>query len=275
MIHIFTLNWNGKDKMNELYHSFNELNKNFDYLWHIKDNNSTDGSIELIESWNDKNINLIKYPHNNDNFSQGMNYLFNISKPKDGDLILLLNNDIVFKQKDDLIKMMSYFKNKDVGIVGCKLLFKDTDLIQHGGVVFNEQLRMPIHFGLRQKDSKDFSYDREFQVVTGAVLMIRKECYENIHTNKSGNKGMDESFIWAFDDVDACLSVKYKQNKKVIYCGSTKIFHEESASLKKNPVNKMFMNHNVYNLLNKWGKTYHTDKIKYMTNSKYNLYLNK
>jgi len=271
MIYIFTLNWNGEDKLKELYNSFNSLNKEFDYTWYIKDNNSTDGSVKYLESLNDDKLKIIKHPHNNDSFAYGMNYLFKLSNPKDNDLVLLLNNDIVFSGKNDLNHMISYFNDKSVGIVGCKLLFKNTDLIQHAGVVFHDRLRTPMHFGLKQKDSEFFSLDREFQAVTGAVMLIKAETYKNIRNNLSGQHGMDEDFVWAFDDVSACLNVKYKQNKKIICVGNTKIFHEESATLKKNPVNKLFLNQNLAHLFSKWSKIYHTDMSKYI-NPKYNLY---
>lgn len=272
MLHIFTLNWNGKDKINELYNSFIKLNFKQDYIWHIKDNGSTDGSIELIESFNNKNINLIKYHDNLQNFAQGMNFIFNQANTKENDLILLLNNDVVFNNQNDLNKLISYFSDNSIGIVGCKLLYKNTDIIQHAGVVFNEEIKMPVHFGVNKKDSNDFKLNREFQVVTGAVLLIRQELYKNAYTNENGNKGMDESFHWAFDDVALCLSVKYKQNKKVICVGDVKIFHEESATLKKNPVNKLFMPRNVSNLLMKWSKFYSPDKKVYNNNLKHNLY---
>ena len=37
-----------------------------------------------------------------------------------------------------------------------------------------------------------------------------------------------------------------------MYCGKTNVYHEESASLKKNPVNKMMMPHNVSAFRKKW-----------------------
>lgn len=268
MLHILTLNWNGKEKLMALYDSFKKLNFKEDYKWHIKDNNSTDGSIEYLESLNDENLNIIKYSHNNDNFAKGVNYLFNQSGAKDGDIIMLLNNDVTFSGLNDLTKLLSYFNDKNVGIVGCKLLYKNSEKIQHAGVVFNEELKMPVHFGLNQIDSDAFKLDREFQVVTGAVMLIRFEDFNNAG-------GMDESFHWAFDDVALCLNIKYTQNKKIICVGDVKIFHEESATLKKNPVNKLFMPQNVGNLLKKWSHLYKPDKKIYSSNLNYNIYKNR
>jgi len=97
------------------------------------------------------------------------------------------------------------------------------------------------------------------QAVTAALALTRGKEFGNIWTNKDGSRGMDEGFFWCFDDVDACLSIKYKQNKRVVYCGKTKIYHEESASLKKNPVNKLMSPHNVGYFRKKWGGVYKKD----------------
>lgn len=265
MLHIFTLNWNGKEKLESLYNSLIKLNFKDPYIWHIKDNGSTDGSIEYIDNLKDNRINLIKYAHNNDNFAKGVNFLFDQSNAKSDDLILLLNNDVVFSGQNDLTKMISYFNDKNIGVVGCKLLYKNSNKIQHAGVVFNEELKMPIHFGLNQIDSDNFKVDREFQVVTGAVLLIKASTF-------SAAGKMDDTFHWAFDDVALCLNVKYKQNKKIVCVGDVTIYHEESATLKKNPVNKLFMPQNVGNLLRKWSSFYHSDKKIYNSNLKHNIY---
>ena len=83
---------------------------------------------------------------------------------------------------------------------------------------------------------------------------------------------MCEMFKWAFDDIDLSLSIKYKQNKKIVYCGKTNISHDESASLKKNPVNKMFLSNNLNLLTSKWSKFYVIDKAIYTNNKNYKLY---
>jgi GT2 family glycosyltransferase len=120
----------------------------------------------------------------------------------------------------------------------------------------------------------DCSKNREFQIVTGAVWLTKADYFEKIsEKNKSGLKGLSEDFVWAFDDCDASLSIKYNLNKKIVYCGQTNIFHEESASLKKNPVNKMFMHHNLSKFRTKWLNIAKPDDMMYMSDKNYNLYL--
>ena len=82
---------------------------------------------------------------------------------------------------------------------------------------------------------------------------------------------MCEDFIFCYEDIDACLSIHLNQNKKIIYCGNTNIFHEESSSLKKNPVNKLFMNKNIETFFKRWHKKYKIDKDIYEKNKNYNV----
>jgi GT2 family glycosyltransferase len=84
--------------------------------------------------------------------------------------------------------------------------------------------------------------------------------------------GLNDSFSWAFDDVDYCMRVTSSSKlKKVAYCGNTEIYHEESASLKKNPVNKLYMNKNVAQFRKDLNGKYEIDHDKYLNNPNYNV----
>jgi len=271
MLNIYTLTWNGLDKLIKLRASLIPCLKGIDYQWWIKDNGSTDGTVEAVSKWDDR-IHVVAYKNNVQNFSQGMNFIFNESKPNDNDLTMLLNNDVVFGDTSSINKMIGLMNNSDVGMVGARLLFTGTDKLQHAGVVFNPRIGMPMHFRANEKSDDAAEKNRVFQVVTGAVALTRADLYKNAFKNKSGTCGMDESYHWAFDDVDLCLAINVDMKKKVIYCGGTKIFHEESATLKKNPANKLFMSHNVLYFKKKWDGRYNVDQAAYSNDPKYNLY---
>ena len=246
------------------------------WKWIIKDNGSVDNSIEMINSWENPNVIPIKYPHNRDNFSEGCNFCFKEAACKDDDFVMLLNNDIVFQDIHSIKNMLSIFRDPDVGLVGAKTLFKDSKMIQHAGVIFHNRNRMPFHFGANEKDSDKFAKNREFQAVTGACWLTKAEYFKNIcTTNKSGNVGLSEQYIWAFDDIDGSLSIKYNLGKKIVCCANTKILHDESSSLQKNPMNKLFMNLNIKTLLNTWRGRYILDADTYSNTPKYNTYIYK
>lgn len=276
-LYIFTLNWNKSKELEKLKETLLPNLTDIPFTWMIKDNASTDNSADVVKSWEDskKQINLFKYADNKQNFSEGMNYLFHQATPKDNDYVMLLNNDVIFNDTTSIKSMLSLInKDKNIGIVGAKLLFTNTDTIQHYGVVFESPHRLPMHYRIREQDSKESSKNRLFQAVTGAVLLMKAGDYKNVYKNDNGVVGMDEQFRWSFDDVDLCLAVSKNMNKKIVCCGNTNIFHEQSASLKRNPVNKLFMNHNVNRLLEKWNNRYIVDKHLYVQDDKYNLYGN-
>lgn len=273
MLHILTLTWNGYDKLAALKESLLPSLNNIKYNWLIKDNASKDETIEKVAGW-EGNIKCIPYKNNLQNFSAGMNFLFNEAAPKDDDYILLLNNDVIFNDTSSIKNMINIMKkNSQVGAVGARLLFTNTNKLQHAGVVFENNRGFPMHFRSKEISNEQDKQNRLFQVVTGAVLLTKAEYYKNTFIdNKSGNRGMDENYHWAFDDVDLCLSINYNLKKKIVYCGQTNIFHEESASLKKNPTNQLFMKHNMTYLHNKWNNRYQLDKDIYLKNPKFNLY---
>ncbi len=275
MLYLLTLTWNACDKLTKLKESLLPALEGLDYRWLIKDNASKDDTVAVASTWGDK-VKVIPYKNNLQNFSAGMNYLFHEASPKDDDLVLLLNNDIIFNDKESIKKMVEIIQNDhSVGAVGGRLLYTGTDQLQHAGVVFTARYKMPIHFKSGQKTDADAEKNRLFQVVTGAVMLTKAEYFKNAFENTNGIKGMDEGYHWAFDDVDLCLSIMYNMNKKIVYCGGTNIFHEESASLKKNPTNKLFMPQNVMRLRSKWANRYALDQNNYLQDSRYNLYRKK
>ena len=273
MLYILTLTWNGIEKLTKLKDSLIPSLENIDYTWIIKDNDSSDNTVETVSSWGN-NIKLIKYKNNLQNFSQGTNMCFNEASPNDRDYILLLNNDIIFKDHMTISKMIGHMdRDHDIGAVGARLLFTDTDRLQHAGVTFHNQTKAPMHFRLNETSDENATKNRLFQVVTGAVLLTKAEYFRKVfHNPKSGNDGMDENYHWGFDDVDLCLAIRYYMNKKILYCGNTEAYHEDSSSLKKVPTNRLFLNHNIFYLKNKWQKHYCLDQDMYEKDHKFNLY---
>lgn len=273
MLYIFTLTWNACDKLNKLKESLLPSLQNVDYNWLIKDNDSKDDTISVASQWDSK-IKIIPYKNNLQNFSAGMNYLFREAAPEDNDLVLLLNNDVIFNDTNSIKNMINLInRDENIGVVGSRLLYTNTNKLQHAGVVFDKKYHMPFHYRLNEKMDEASEKNRMFQVVTGAVLLTKAKYFKNVcSTNASGINGMDENYHWAFDDVDLCLSINYNMKKKIIYCGKTNIFHEESATLKKNPANRLFLPHNTGYLKQKWEKRYILDRDMYVKDSKYNLY---
>jgi GT2 family glycosyltransferase len=272
-LNIFTLTYNAEEKLTKLKESLLPCLDNIDYQWFIKDNKSKDNTLNTASQWN-KNIHVIPYKDNNQNFAEGMNYLVETAQPKDQDLMLLLNNDIIFNDKVSLKNMLDLMKKDNkIGVVGARLLYHNTNKLQHAGIIFNNLDQLPFNFRDLQTSDSHAEKNRYFQSVTGAVLLTKTDLYRNLcQTNKSGIKGMDEQYRWAFDDVDLCLSAKYNLQKDIVYCGKTNIFHDSSYSLKRNPVNMLFFGHNIFHFRKKWANRYMLDQKNYLNNNKYKIY---
>lgn len=273
-LHIFTLTWNGKEKLQKLYPSLMPALEDINYVWHIKENGSKDGSIEEIESWNNAKVNLIKYPHNRDNYSFGMNYLFKQADIKKDDLILTLNNDVIIKDSASIKNMINIILNDDeVGIVGAKLNYTNTDKLQHCGVLFHPSNGLPYHYRAGVNETDRDKKNRYYPVVTGAVALLKADVFANCCVdNKSGQVGFCEKYIFAFEDVDMCMRIVHNLGKKVVYCGQTEIFHEESASLKKNPINKLFFKNNCQTFIDFWNSKIDIKLVEQYTDPKFNTY---
>jgi GT2 family glycosyltransferase len=267
MLKILTLSWEGKSKLENLYPTLIKSLNGVQYEWFIKDNGSKDNSIELEKIWENDKIHIIPYPHNRDNFSQGCNFLVKESGATTQDQLLFLNNDITFQDIVSIGGMLSILKkDPKVGAVGTRLLYANSSQkLQHAGVVFDNIYQTPMNFRSGQLDDENSRKNRQFQAVTGAVFLVSFNIFE-----KAGR--FDENFIWAFDDIDLSLSIKHNLGKKIVYYGKSQIFHEESASLKKNPVNKIFLGHNLNYFFKKWKGRYQIDRDIYARDPNYNLY---
>ena len=278
-IHILSLTWNGLNSLLSLhqgldrniskicYNSDSTLKEGWeDPEWYIRDNGSKDGTEDILNCWKYRSDYRLKTTvfnvgHNRHNFSQGVNYLFDKANPKDDDIILLLNNDIIFNDDDSLLKMYNLMTD-DVGIVGTRLVYPGTNKLQHAGIIFSQRYNsMPFHFRPNEESDINSEKNRYFQAVTGAC------CFVNVADFKKVG-GLCEDLNWAFEDV--MLNLKIGQTKKIIYCGETEISHHESLTLKKNPVNKLFLNQNVDTYRKLSQGLYHLDYDLYLNNSHYN-----
>lgn len=262
---VFTLNWNGEDKLKKLALSLAESIHGLSMVtnWCVRDNGSKDKSLDILKTYQKyQNLQLFEISHNRATFAEGMNFLFKESGASKTDLILLLNNDVEFKDAQSIQKMIKLHERTKADVVGARLLFNGTNKLQHAGVIFSKKYNLlPFHYRPGEESDTDAEKNRYFQAVTAACCLVTGSAFEKIG-------GFDTAFKWAFDDVDMCLQIG--KFGKIAYCGETKIYHDESASLKKNPVNKMFMNTNVEYFRKKWSGKYEIDHDKYLKNPNYN-----
>jgi GT2 family glycosyltransferase len=145
-----------------------------------------------------KNLRIVEY-REPFNFSRACNVGV---RHADGDLVLLLNNDIEMLHHDWLTRMVQWFEIPGVGVVGPKMFYPNGRL-HHGGVVIGIGGLASILFidGAEHVDSiyGPEGWYRNLSAVSGACLLTRRKLYDELG-------GLDEAFLLNYSDVDFCVA---------------------------------------------------------------------
>lgn len=157
------------------------------------------------------------------NFAKAINVGFSMA---DGDLFLLLNNDIEVIDGGWLNEMVSCFQYEKVGIVGAKLLYSD-DRIQHAGVIVGFGGLAGHWYNHKHKDFGGpfgrLHVRSSMTCVTGAAMLISRECFEHV------GAWDEENFAVAYNDVDYCIRA-YKLKYRIVWTPFACLYHHESVS---------------------------------------------
>jgi GT2 family glycosyltransferase len=146
------------------------------------------------------------------------------------EIILFLNNDIIFSNDKSLFEMyQATKKHLDVGVFGALLFFAD-GLVQHAGVDFFRQpeLKGLCYHPLGRSDKPLDSFPEHIKspAATGAFLAIRTALFEEIG-------GFDEGYTAECQDIVLCLAaLRHGFTTLVLNLGNT--IHLENATRPKN-----------------------------------------
>ncbi|MDD4455992.1 MAG: glycosyltransferase [Syntrophotalea acetylenica] len=142
-----------------------------------------------------------------------------------GEILVLLNDDIIPHNQDWLWEMVSNLQRPEVGCVGAKLLYGN-GTVQHSGVVLGYHgVAANMGMGLPGTDGgydDRFHYPQNLSAVTAACLGVRAEVFDSVN-------GLDEELAVAFNDVDFCLRVG-AQNLSILWLPTISLYHMESIS---------------------------------------------
>lgn len=151
------------------------------------------------------------------------------AKRAKGDCYLFLNDDIECVEqtgcKDWLATLVGQALQPHTGAVGVKLLYPDTNLIQHDGVVNYES--GATHIFSRMPDDVCYEHGRNrldynYSAVTAACMVLEREKFE-----RAG--GFEERLAVAFNDVELCF--KLLENGYVqIVRNDVVFYHHESVT---------------------------------------------
>ena len=196
--------------------------KNFEVL--VVENNSTEPeTFEYYGTIQKAHPNLkVLYYKGGFNFSAINNFA---AQQANGEMLLLLNNDIEIISENWLSEMVSLALQKNVGIVGA-MLYYPNDTVQHAGVItgLGGFAGHSHKYHPRGKSGYMFrlSCVQNLSCVTAACLLVTKEAYDAAN-------GLDEEFTVAFNDVDFCLRIR-DMGWQVLFTPYAECYHHESIS---------------------------------------------
>ncbi|MBR6402643.1 MAG: glycosyltransferase [Eubacterium sp.] len=165
-----------------------------------------------------------KYIYEKKDFN--FSYMCNLGAANaNGDYLLFLNDDIEIISDEWLERMLGQAELPHVGAVGAKLLYPDTTLIQHAGVINIES--GPVHEFAKMDDEDSYYFNRnkldfDCLAVTAACLLLKTSKFNEIG-------GFEEDLAVAYNDIDLCFKLIEKGYFNVIRNDAV-LYHHESLS---------------------------------------------
>ena len=148
----------------------------------------------------------------------------------DADILVMVNNDIVFKCNIEKEINTVFSKDPKIGVLGFLLFYPDGS-IQHGGVErhnLSDVIHTEHHYPLGH--AKKSFQSRYSIAVTGALMAVRKTMLDEIGVFKT-------SYKMAFEDVEFCFRA-WHCGWRVYYSSGVKVLHLEGATRGTTPEEK-------------------------------------
>jgi len=186
---------------------------------------------EAGKKW--KNLKIVKFRYYF--FSKNYNKLANRAG---GEYLIFLNNDTIVKG-DWIDALVDPLRDKKIGVVGGKLLYKN-GTIQHAGVEFNEEGSAAHIFREKPKDFPGANFKTYVPAVTFACVAMRHDVFDRFQ--------LSENFKEESQDPDFCLRLQ-GTGFRILYNPECEIYHLECSTRdwKKGEVDRQL-------LQKKWGR---------------------
>ncbi len=223
-IGLITITYNSADVIRGFLEStFSQTFQNF--IIYIIDNNSQDNTIEILKENTDSRIELVKNKENV-GVAKANNQGIELALKDNCTQVLIINNDVEF-EKQLFEKMLQIQKNKNCSLVVPKMMYFDTpDYIWYAGSSFIKKKGfLPIHKGIKQKDSSQFDGVYPVEYAPTCCLLVKKEVFQDVGM-------MDEKYFVYFDDTDFSYRVLKDGRHKLFYFSDTKFYHKVGSLTK-------------------------------------------
>jgi GT2 family glycosyltransferase len=238
---VIIVNYNVEYFLEQCLLSVEKAAKNIDAEIFVVDNNSVDGSVNLVK----EKFPFVKLIENKKN--TGFSFANNQAiKESNGKYVLLLNPDTLVEE-DTFEKIINFMNtHQDAGGLGVLM-------VDGKGIFLPESKRgLPTPmvafykiFGLSALFPKSKIFGRyhvgyldknkthEIEILSGAFMLLRKKVLDEIGL-------LDETFFMYGEDIDLSFRIT-KAGYKNYYYPETKIIHYKGESTKKSSVNYVFI----------------------------------
>ena len=238
---VIIVNYNVKYFLEQALHSVYKAMHNIDGEVFVVDNNSADGSCEMVR----RKFPQVKLIDNKQNtgFAVANNQAIKLAK---GKYVLLLNPDTVVEE-DCFLQCISFMdSHKDAGALGVKMIDgKGKFLPESKRSLPTPQVAFYKMFGFASVLPKSKTFGRyhlgflnndevnEVEVLSGAFMFIRKAALDKVGL-------LDEDYFMYGEDIDLSFRITLGGYKNY-YFPSTTIIHYKGESTKKTSVNYVFV----------------------------------
>lgn len=221
---LVTVLYNSEDVLPDFFDSL--AKQDYSAYWlYVIDNSPTDASLriaqELAAQYRIHNVSFIR---NTDNLgvATGNNQGIRLALEAGCEYVLLLNNDIEFKDAALLSKMIALADNQHEDMIVPKIYFHDTGLIWCAGGSFNTWRGTTRHRGEGQPDGPAFATDQHTDYAPTCFMLIRRAVFEKIGL-------MDEKYFVYYDDTDFVWRAN-AAGFRLKYWADGEVWHKVSSS---------------------------------------------
>lgn len=242
---VIIVNYNVKHFLEQCLYSVRKASKNLTVEVWVVDNNSVDGSVEMLK----EKFPEVKLIENKKNagFSVANNQAIKLST---GEYVLLLNPDTLVEEETFTKTLAFMDEHPDAGALGVKMIDgKGHFLPESKRALPTPEVAFYKIFGLSflfPKSKKFGKYHLTYlsqddinrvDVLSGAFMLIRKEALD-----KAGL--LDETFFMYGEDIDISYRI-IKAKYHNYYFPKTRIIHYKGESTKKSSVNYVIVFYNA------------------------------
>jgi len=254
---VIIVNYNVKYFLEQCLHSVKKASENIHLEVFVVDNNSVDGSVEMVR---DKFPEVILIANKkNVGFSVANNQAIRVSK---GEYILLLNPDTIVEH-DTFKKVIAFMDNHpNAGGLGIKMVDGQGNFLPESkrglptpAVAFYKISGLSKLFPKSKRFAKyhlgnlDNDETNRVEILAGAFMLLRKSVLDKVGL-------LDETFFMYGEDIDLSYRI-IKAGYDNYYYPEARIIHYKGESTKKGSINYVFV---FYNAMVIFAKKHYSQK---------------